>query len=162
MIRTTIGSGIVIGLVLLAFMAGGGEPGVLVQPFNMLIVMLFAIGPSLAAGQLSVWREIFTDLRNRRAPVEAPADPAWARKRAVLTGAERGARLGGVVAAVLGVIHSLGSIWEPPEVLAHLIGGALVALCYGFMVSELVLAPIGLRALGDGARDERVHREVPD
>ena len=32
----------------------------------------------------------------------------------------------GIVAAVLGVIHTMGSITEPPEVLGHLIGGALV------------------------------------
>ncbi len=33
----------------------------------------------------------------------------------------------GIVAAVLGVIHTMGSISEPPEVLGHLIGGALFA-----------------------------------
>jgi chemotaxis protein MotA len=44
----------------------------------------------------------------------------------------------GIVAAVLGVIHTMGSITEPPEVLGHLIGGALVGtflgvfLAYGF------------------------------
>ncbi len=32
----------------------------------------------------------------------------------------------GIVAAVLGVIKTMGSITEPPEVLGHLIGGALV------------------------------------
>lgn len=45
----------------------------------------------------------------------------------------------GIVAAVLGVIHTMGSIQEPPEVLGHLIGAALVGtflgilLCYGFV-----------------------------
>ncbi|GHU06234.1 flagellar motor stator protein MotA [Alphaproteobacteria bacterium] len=45
----------------------------------------------------------------------------------------------GIVAAVLGVIHTMGSITEPPEVLGHLIGAALcgtflgVALAYGFV-----------------------------
>ncbi len=45
----------------------------------------------------------------------------------------------GIVAAVLGVIHTMGSITEPPEVLGHLIGAALVGtflgilLCYGFV-----------------------------
>lgn len=43
----------------------------------------------------------------------------------------------GIVAAVLGVIKTMGSITEPPEVLGKLIGGALVGtflgvlLCYG-------------------------------
>ena len=45
----------------------------------------------------------------------------------------------GIVAAVLGVIHTMGSITEPPEILGHLIGAALVGtflgilLCYGFV-----------------------------
>jgi chemotaxis protein MotA len=40
----------------------------------------------------------------------------------------------GIVAAVLGVIHTMGSITEPPAVLGHLIGGALVILIsYGFI-----------------------------
>ena len=44
----------------------------------------------------------------------------------------------GIVAAVLGVIKTMGSITEPPEVLGQLIAGALVGtflgvlLCYGF------------------------------
>jgi len=45
----------------------------------------------------------------------------------------------GIVAAVLGVIHTMGSITEPPAVLGGLIGAALVGtflgilLCYGFV-----------------------------
>ena len=45
----------------------------------------------------------------------------------------------GIVAAVLGVIHTMGSISEPPEVLGRLIGGALVGtfmgvwMAYGFV-----------------------------
>ena len=44
----------------------------------------------------------------------------------------------GIVAAVLGVIHTMGAISEPPEVLGHMIGGALVGtffcvfVAYGF------------------------------
>ncbi len=36
----------------------------------------------------------------------------------------------GIVAAVLGVIHTMGSITEPPEVLGHLIGASLVGTFY--------------------------------
>jgi len=48
----------------------------------------------------------------------------------------------GIVAAVLGVIHTMGSITEPPEVLGHLIGGALVGTFFGVFVSYGFLAPI--------------------
>lgn len=48
----------------------------------------------------------------------------------------------GIVAAVLGVIHTMGSITEPPEVLGHLIGGALVGTFFGILVSYGLVAPI--------------------
>jgi len=53
----------------------------------------------------------------------------------------------GIVAAVLGVIHTMGSITEPPEVLGHLIGGALVGTFMGVLLSYGFIAPIG-RILG--------------
>jgi chemotaxis protein MotA len=49
----------------------------------------------------------------------------------------------GIVAAVLGVIHTMGSITEPPEVLGHLIGGALVGTFMGVLMSYGVVGPIG-------------------
>lgn len=48
----------------------------------------------------------------------------------------------GIVAAVLGVIHTMGSITEPPEVLGHLIGGALVGTFAGILISYGIAAPI--------------------
>lgn len=48
----------------------------------------------------------------------------------------------GIVAAVLGVIHTMGSITEPPEVLGHLIGGALVGTFSGVLISYGIVAPI--------------------
>lgn len=48
----------------------------------------------------------------------------------------------GIVAAVLGVIHTMGSITEPPEVLGHLIGGALVGTFAGIFISYGLAAPI--------------------
>lgn len=48
----------------------------------------------------------------------------------------------GIVAAVLGVIHTMGSITEPPEVLGHLIGGALVGTFFGILMSYGLVGPV--------------------
>lgn len=48
----------------------------------------------------------------------------------------------GIVAAVLGVIHTMGSITEPPEVLGHLIGAALVGTFAGILMSYGFIAPM--------------------
>ncbi|MCB9957636.1 MAG: flagellar motor stator protein MotA [Rhodospirillaceae bacterium] len=57
----------------------------------------------------------------------------------------------GIVAAVLGVIKTMGAITEPPEVLGHLIGGALVGTFLGVWISYGFLAPIAssLKAMSD-------------
>lgn len=54
----------------------------------------------------------------------------------------------GIVAAVLGVIKTMGSITEPPEVLGKLIGGALVGTFLGVWISYGFVAPIS-RNIGD-------------
>ncbi|MBB3963281.1 flagellar motor stator protein MotA [Rhizobium metallidurans] len=48
----------------------------------------------------------------------------------------------GIVAAVLGVIKAMAAINEPPEVLGHLIGAALVGTFLGILLSYSVCAPI--------------------
>lgn len=48
----------------------------------------------------------------------------------------------GIVAAVLGVIHTMGSITEPPEVLGHLIGGALVGTFSGVLIAYGFVGPM--------------------
>jgi chemotaxis protein MotA len=55
----------------------------------------------------------------------------------------------GIVAAVLGVIHTMGSISEPPEVLGHLIGGALVGTFLGVLVAYGFFGPFasGLKGI---------------
>ena len=48
----------------------------------------------------------------------------------------------GIVAAVLGVIKTMSSINEPPEVLGKMIGGALVGTFLGVWISYGMVAPI--------------------
>ena len=60
----------------------------------------------------------------------------------------------GIVAAVLGVIKTMASITEPPEVLGELIGGALVGTFLGVWLSYGFIAPIA------GAMNGRAESEV--
>jgi chemotaxis protein MotA len=48
----------------------------------------------------------------------------------------------GIVAAVLGVITTMASITEPPEILGGLIGAALVGTFFGVLMSYGVFAPM--------------------
>ena len=54
----------------------------------------------------------------------------------------QGAPAMGIVAAVLGVIVTMGSITEPPEILGKLIGAALVGTFSGILASYGVMSPI--------------------
>ncbi|MBE1237644.1 MotA/TolQ/ExbB proton channel family protein [Phaeovibrio sulfidiphilus] len=47
-----------------------------------------------------------------------------------------------VLVAVLGVIHTMGSITEPPEVLGGLIGAALVGTFLGVLAAYGFVAPL--------------------
>ena len=60
----------------------------------------------------------------------------------------------GIVAAVLGVIKTMSSINEPPEILGKMIGGALVGTFLGVWVSYGMVAPIA------AAMTEKAHTEV--
>jgi chemotaxis protein MotA len=51
----------------------------------------------------------------------------------------------GIVAAVLGVIHTMGSVTEPPEVLGGMIGSALVGTFMGVFLAYLFVGPFGTR-----------------
>ncbi len=61
----------------------------------------------------------------------------------------------GIVAAVLGVIHTMGSITEPPEVLGHLIGGALVGTFAGIFLAYGFISPMGASVAASHASDSR-------
>ena len=60
----------------------------------------------------------------------------------------------GIVAAVLGVIKTMASISEPPEVLGKLIGSALVGTFLGVWLSYGIFGPIAL------AMEEKADSEV--
>ena len=51
----------------------------------------------------------------------------------------------GIVAAVLGVIKTMGSITEPPEVLGGMIGGALVGTFLGVFLAYGIVGPMAAR-----------------
>lgn len=51
----------------------------------------------------------------------------------------------GIVAAVLGVIKTMGSITEPPEVLGGMIGGALVGTFLGVFLAYGLVGPFATR-----------------
>ncbi len=60
----------------------------------------------------------------------------------------------GIVAAVLGVIKTMASITEPPEVLGSMIGGALVGTFLGVWLAYGIIGPIA------GAMTSRAGTEV--
>jgi len=51
----------------------------------------------------------------------------------------------GIVAAVLGVIKTMGSITEPPEILGGMIGGALVGTFMGVFLAYGLVGPMATR-----------------
>ena len=53
----------------------------------------------------------------------------------------------GIVAAVLGVIKTMGSIDQPPEVLGKLIGGALVGTFLGVFLAYGLVGPFATRVM---------------
>lgn len=63
----------------------------------------------------------------------------------------------GIVAAVLGVIKTMGAITEPPEVLGHLIGAALVGTFLGVLLSYGFVAPLASALKGIIDADARFY-----
>jgi chemotaxis protein MotA len=220
-----IGAGVVIVAVLGGYVAGGGELGVLVQPFEWLIIVGAGVGSFIIGNPkevvLSFGKAIGTSLKGSRhnkakyietlsllyslfklaktkgdlalethvekpdespifskfpgfnadhhtreflcdylrlltlgtnnahevesiidAEIEAHHHEESAIAGAITTMGDAMPALG-IVAAVLGVIHTMGSITEPPEVLGHLIGGALCGTFMGILLSYGFVAPIG-------------------
>lgn len=59
----------------------------------------------------------------------------------------------GIVAAVLGIIKTMGALSAPPEVLGHSIGGALVGTFMGIFIAYGMVTPLA-QALGTAVEDE--------
>lgn len=62
----------------------------------------------------------------------------------------------GIVAAVLGVVVTMGMINEPPEVLGHHIGAALVGTFLGILLCYGIIGPIGAK-LGAIAEERHLY-----
>jgi hypothetical protein len=133
MIRFVLGAILAVLALLLVWPGGPGMIRVLVQPWAMGVVVLFVLAPGLIAGRFSVWLTIL-DFRRET--------PLGAAEKAVLETARESARRGGLAATWLGLVYTAGSVAEPVEILAHLIGASLIGLVYGLAVSELILAPL--------------------
>lgn len=68
----------------------------------------------------------------------------------------------GIVAAVLGVIKTMGSIDQPPEVLGKLIGGALVGTFLGVFLAYGVVGPFALKVKAVVEEDRRFYHLIRD
>lgn len=68
----------------------------------------------------------------------------------------------GIVAAVLGVIKTMGAIDQPPEVLGKLIGGALVGTFLGVFLAYGLVGPLASRLKGKIERDIALYQVVRD
>ena len=66
----------------------------------------------------------------------------------------------GIVAAVLGVIKTMGSITEPPEVLGGMIGGALVGTFMGVFLAYGLIGPISTRIKGIVDEDGQFYKVI--
>ncbi len=63
----------------------------------------------------------------------------------------------GIVAAVLGVINTMASILEPPEVLGELIGAALVGTFLGVLLAYGFIGPLGNALKGYADADTKYY-----
>jgi len=66
----------------------------------------------------------------------------------------------GIVAAVLGVIKTMGAITEPPEVLGEMIGSALVGTFMGVFLAYGMVAPLASRMKGIVEEDSAFYRII--
>ncbi|HEX3754904.1 MAG TPA: flagellar motor stator protein MotA [Rhizomicrobium sp.] len=68
----------------------------------------------------------------------------------------------GIVAAVLGVIKTMGAISEPPEVLGGMIGSALVGTFMGVFLAYGIVGPMGTRLKAIVDEDSQFYHVIRD
>jgi len=66
----------------------------------------------------------------------------------------------GIVAAVLGIIKTMGAIDKPPEVLGHMIGSALVGTFLGVLLAYGFAAPLGGRLKQINVHDQQIFHSI--
>lgn len=66
----------------------------------------------------------------------------------------------GIVAAVLGVIKTMGSIDQPPEILGKMIGGALVGTFLGVFLAYGIVGPFATRLRAVVEEDQHFYRLI--
>jgi len=66
----------------------------------------------------------------------------------------------GIVAAVLGVIKTMGSIDQPPEILGKMIGAALVGTFLGVLLAYGFVGPMASRLKQVNAQDQQLFQSI--
>lgn len=66
----------------------------------------------------------------------------------------------GIVAAVLGIVKTMGSINEPPEVLGEMIGSALVGTFLGVLLAYGIVGPLAGRLKQINLQDQQIFHSV--
>ncbi len=66
----------------------------------------------------------------------------------------------GIVAAVLGIVKTMGSIDQPPSVLGGMIGSALVGTFLGVLLAYGVVGPLAGRLKQINAQDQQIYHSV--
>ena len=68
----------------------------------------------------------------------------------------------GIVAAVLGVIKTMGSIDQPPEILGKMIGGALVGTFLGVFLAYAFVGPFATKIRASIEAEHKFHNLIKD
>ena len=154
MLRVLLWAVATIVVILAAYLTIGGHIGIVFSRFELMIILAMVVGVSAASGRLMVWGTIARDLRQAGRPDPAApittltADTLGERRRRVLAtvdDARIAAMVGGVLAALLGVIRLCHDVGEPPEIQGDMLGHAFAAILAGLLVAYGILAPLGAR-----------------